>query len=175
MKRACIAIVDAAHARLYTYEQDEDTGPTLRELRDLVSPGRQAHGMFSDVQYQKPGVGPGSGRPNHFQHGGHGPADDHRTDHLAELDARFARSIVDEVDRIVREHAYGHLVLVASPKMLGALRKAYAPLVRPDVEVAEIPQDLAWLTPAQLHDHLAAMKLISPRQRITLERGVRPR
>src|SRR5688500_7682369 len=118
MKRALIAIVDAAHARLYTYQQVGDAEPTLREFRDLVSAGRQ-HGMelFSD---KKPG--------NRWQEGGRGSTDDHRMDHLSEMDSKFAKVIVDEVSRTARDEGFHHVILVASPRMLGELRQVDAPL-----------------------------------------------
>lgn len=158
MQRACIAIVDAAHARLFTYETDAPP-PVLREARDLVSPGRQAHGMFTDTN-----VG--------HHRNGHATRQDHREDHLATLDARFAATIVAEIATILREHDLEHVILVAAPKMLGALREAGAPL-RPPVVVDEIAQNLSWMTTAQLHDHLAAMSLIGPRTRVLPERAAR--
>lgn len=159
MKRALIAIVDAAHARLYTYQQIDDNEPTLHERRDLVNAGRQAHGMWTD----KPG--------SRSAEGGHGALDDHRSDHLAELDARFAKLVIAEAARIVAEDGLGHVILVAGPKMLGALRQAHTPLRRNDILIDEIAQDLAWLTPPQIHDHLAAMKLVDPRARASGRRG----
>jgi protein required for attachment to host cells len=159
MKRALIAIVDAAHARLYTYQQDN--GSPLQEQRDLVNAGRQAaHNLFSD---SKPG--------NRWQEGGRGSTDDHRLDHIAEMDAKFAKHIVDEITRLAREHGFGHVILVASPKMLGELRRSDAALRHAQLSVDEVAQDLAWLTSPQLHDHLAAMKLIDPRPRAPLMRA----
>ena len=160
MKRALIAIVDAAHARLYTYQQIDDNEPTLQEQRDLVNAGRQAHGMWAD---NKPG--------NRWQEGGRGSTDDHRLDHIAEMDSKFAKVVIDELARTAREDGFHHVILVASPKMLGALRRADAPLRRGDIVIDEVAQDLAWLTSPQVHDHLAAMKLIEPRPRVQRLRG----
>ena len=164
MKRALIAIVDAAHARLYTYQQIDDNEPTLQEQRDLVNAGRQAHGMFSD---SKPG--------NRWQEGGRGSTDDHRSDHIAEMDAKFAKQVIDDVSRTAREQGFHHVILVASPKMLGELRRADAPLRRGDIVIDEVAQDLAWLTSPQVHDHLSAMKLSEPRPRAPITRGARSR
>ena len=144
MQRACIAIVDAAHARIYSYNDVDDE---LVEERDLVDAGRQAHGMFSDQQSAR----------------GRGATDDHRDHHLAELDARFARHIVDELVEFTHERGYGQLVLVAAPKMLGVLRTETGRLA--GVKISEIAQDLAWLTSPQVHDHLAALHVIEPRHR----------
>jgi protein required for attachment to host cells len=133
MRRVLIAIVDAAHARVYTY-QGENGEAALQEQRDLINAGRQAHGTFTTT-----------------------------IDHVAAMDVKFAKVVIDEVARLAREQGFHNVILVASPKMLGELRRASAPLH--DFEVDEIAQDLAWLTSPQVHDHLAAMKLIDPRPR----------
>jgi protein required for attachment to host cells len=158
-----VAIVDAAHTRIYTYQQPDGGDPEFREAQDLVNPGRQGHGrdLFTNT---KPG--------NRWQEGGRGSTDDHRNAHLAELDARFAKSILTELERMAQEQGYNHVILVASPKMLGVLRDG-DPFKKRNVVVDEIAQDLAWLTSPQLHDHLASMNLIAPRPRAAFARGAR--
>lgn len=69
------------------------------------------------------------------------------------------------------EDGFHHVILVASPKMLGELRRADAPLRRGDIVIDVVAQDLAWLTSPQVHDHLAAMKLLEPRPRVQGLRG----
>ena len=134
MKRACIAIVDAARARLYTYQQDPAL--PLAEVADLTNPGRRM-------------------------------LDDGRDARIDQLDLQFAKDIVAEIDRIVREGGYGNVIIVATPKMLGDLRKFDGVLHRADLVLDEIPRDLAKLTSPQLHDKLAELKLIPPRQRLS--------
>jgi hypothetical protein len=136
MKRACIAIVDAAHARIYTYDETPAgngarTPPigALHEAIDLVDPGRRGHELFSTT---KPG--------------------------------RFARRIVDEIDRIARKDAYERVVLVASPAMLGELRSVDAALERSERAVEYLARDLARLSSPQIHDHLAQLRLVAPRR-----------
>ena len=161
-RRACIAIVDAAHCRIYRYQHDDAQPPSLTEVRDLVSPGRQAHGMFSDQSARGHGTAGGT-------------TDDHRTDHIAELDRRFAKVVASEIDRLVKDEALAHVIVIASPKMLAKLRAQHAGYGRDGVTVDEIAQDLAWLTSPQVHDHLAAMNLIEPRARIPVARTARSR
>ena len=167
MKRACIAIVDAARARLYTYQEDSIPGREMREIRDLSNVGRRmkAGDMFSET---RPASG-GLGRPGHGAVPNSGK-DDHRDDHIEMMDAKFAKEIVEELDRIIRAEAYGHLVLVAAPKMLGELRKANGSLNRNGMVVEEVPRDFANLNVAQLHDHLASLDLSPSRQRRTIAR-----
>ena len=133
MKRSCIAVVDAARARLYTYQEGAEPGRDFCEIRDLVNAGR-------------------------------------RDDHVANMDARFAKEVVEELIQIVSGEAYGHVILIASPKMLGELRKANGSLERNGMVVDEIPRDLANLSATQLHDHLASLDLIPGRQRLKIAR-----
>jgi protein required for attachment to host cells len=159
MKRACIAIVDASRARIYTYEQDREPTDQLHEVTDLVDPGRRLlpGTLFSDSRPGQRGRVPGQA--------GH-TVDDHREAHVSEMDAQFAKGIVAELDRVVREGAYGQLIIVASPPMLGLVRKATEAvhaLMR--LQIDEVSRDLAKLTSAQLHDHLAQQQLIPPRGR----------
>src|ERR1051325_3461223 len=101
MKRACIAVVDAVRARLYTYQ--DESGQPLAEVADLVNPGRRL------------------------------TLDEPRDAHVDEMDLQFAKDIVGEIDKIVRTGAYGHVIVVASPRMLGDLRKVDGVLHRPDL------------------------------------------
>jgi protein required for attachment to host cells len=148
-KRACIAVVDAAHAQIYSYSKIDGEPATLVAELDLVNPGRREHGMFTD-------------QPSRGPHG-FGTKDDHRTDHVEELDARFARQIVGELERLSRDRAFKNMIVVASASMLGLLRAETPALSRTGVEIDEVPYDLAKLTPPQLHDRLAALSLIAPR------------
>jgi protein required for attachment to host cells len=167
MKRACIAVVDACRARLYTYQQAADPGQQLQEVRDLANPGRRLRPseLFSESRPSNKAPG----RPGPMRERG-STSDDHRDDHLDMLDARFAKEVMDEIDKLVGEGGYGHLILVASPKMLGELRRADGVLKRYGLVVDEVPRDLAKLTAAQLHDHLASLELIPGRTRVFMAR-----
>ncbi|MDX2092258.1 MAG: host attachment protein [Kofleriaceae bacterium] len=164
MKRACIAIVDGSSARIYMYTDGDGAQPSLTEYRDLANPGRRARdeALFSTT---KPG--------SRGQNGGAGPrgsTDDHRDAHRAVQDAEFAQYVVDQLDTIAKDEKIGHVILVASPKMLGHLRKCDAQLRKHGINVDEIERDLARLTLPQIHDHLAAMHVIEPRGRAAFER-----
>jgi protein required for attachment to host cells len=144
MKRACIAIVDATRARIYTYDPAESNGVhaasdrTLHEEVDLVNPGRRGHDLFSTT---KPGI-------ERIAPGG-GTTDDHREAHFDQL-------------------AFTRVVLVTPPRMLGHLRKVDAALHRAGRSLEYVERDLARLTSAQIHDHLAELRIISPRRRPAL-------
>jgi protein required for attachment to host cells len=148
-KRACIALVDAAHARIFTYSELPGQDPEFVEIADLTNPGRQAHGYFAERASRAPGVT-------------HHTKDDHRTDHIEELEARFVRDVMADLTKLVREQAFEHVIFVASPKMLAKLRVEAAPLAK-QIVIDELAQDLAWMTAPQVHDHLAAQHVVAPR------------
>jgi protein required for attachment to host cells len=160
MYRACIAVVDASRARLFTYERSVDVegiSEELTEERDLVNPARRlrASELFSDSR-------PGSSRTGALQYG----LDDHRDAHVDKLDADFSRSIVEELQALVETNHPRKLIVCASPSMLGALREARDGLG--DIEIDELPRDLVRLTPPQLREHLASYGLLpakAPRER----------
>jgi protein required for attachment to host cells len=167
MKRVCVAVIDAAHARYFRYVRTDAGHSSLEEVADKVSPGRQAHGMFADKPSR--GNSPGVGVPRAST------LDDHRTDHIAELDTRFAKEIVADLTRIIRDEEFAHLIVVASPKMLGRVRPELVALRKSGIGIDEIPQDLTRLTSPQMHDHLAALHVIDPRPGAQLRAAPRSR
>jgi protein required for attachment to host cells len=146
MYRACIVVVDASRARLFTFERTSDgegLHEQLSERRDLVSPARRmrASELFSPDtgQYQRT---------------------DHREAHVAAYDAEFARAIVAEVVDLIHASPVQRLILCASPRMLGTLREVGGELRRGGVPIDELPRDLVKLSAAELREHLASHGLL---------------
>jgi protein required for attachment to host cells len=137
MKRACIAIVDAAQARIYTYDEAYD------EEVDLVNPARRGRDPFSMRQ--------GIEHPA----GGERSTGDHHAAQPDKLERTFARQVIEELNRIAEQRGLAHVVVVATPEMLGELRTLDAALQRPDLVLEYIERDLARLTSPQAHGHLA--------------------
>ena len=165
MNRACIAIVDVARARICEYDVRRSPGDELTEITDLVNPGRRHIG--DNFEESVPGErGSDLGvRSNHQQ-----ATNDHRTQFAENRDGKFAREVVSELERIVREGAFSNLVVVAGPRMLGELRKHDGALRRNGLQLDEIERDLAWQSNAQLHDHLAQLGVIPARHRMAAAR-----
>jgi len=157
MSRACIAVVDASRARLFTYERSsevEGVSEKLTEQRDLVNPARRLRPsqLFSDTR-------PGSSRTGTLQYG----LNDHRDAHIDEIDAEFARTVIGEIGDLLRSSQAERLILCASPHMLGELRTAGTKLNHPSLVIDDIPRDLVKLTPRQLRDRLTSYGLLPPR------------
>jgi protein required for attachment to host cells len=175
MKRAVIAIVDAAQARLFGY--DEDAADQLHELRDLRSAGRKQR-VGELVSNSEPGRASAADGPAMSVHGTathtrgyeRSATNDHRDAKVGEMDARFARDVVQALDEIINQGGYRRIVIAASAKMLGELRRHESVLHRSDVKVDEIPKILTTMSVAQLHDQLAAMDLLPARRRLAAAR-----
>jgi protein required for attachment to host cells len=155
MYRACIAVIDATRARLFTLDREFDgiaTHEELTEQTDFVNPARhlRASELFSDS--------PGTSRA---ARGLHFAFDDHRDAHIDHMDAEFAHSVTAEIGRVVRDRAARRLVVCASPQMLGQLRAAE--LYQTGIVIDEVPHELAKLTAHQLRDQLAAYGVLPPR------------
>jgi protein required for attachment to host cells len=151
MYRACIAVVDASRARLFTFERTSEVQGLREELveqRDLVNPSRRLppSEIFTETR-------PPLGRSGNLQYG----TDDHRDEHVDQLDIVFSRAVVDELEDLLRSAPAQRLIICASPGMLGKLRKAGH---WTDLAVDEVPRDLVKLSPDQLHDHLVSYGLL---------------
>lgn len=156
MHRTCIAVVDAARARLFTLERRAEGGDLREELaeqRDLVNPARRQRPseLFSESR-------PGLSRTGDVQYG----LDDHRDAHIANLDAEFSRAIVGELAALLRDAGARRLILCASPRMLGELRQASEELRRDDLTIDEVPRDLVKLSPSDLRAQLTSYGLLPP-------------
>jgi Protein required for attachment to host cells len=162
MKRACIAFVDATRARICEYDERNAAGHEMNEIADLVSPGRRHIGEVFEDEIGGNRTGGGGSQST--------ATDDHRQHFVGQRDQKFARDIVSELERIVGERQLTHVVIVAGPRLLGDLRKYDAPLRREGLQLDEVERDIAQLSNAQLHDHLAQLGLIPPRQRIAAAR-----
>lgn len=157
MYRACIAVVDASRARLFTYERTtEPAGLSehLIEERDLVNPARRMRPseLFSDSR-------PGTNRTGTLQYG----VDDHRDAHLERLDTEFAREIVGQLGEMIRASHARRLIVCASPNMLGELRDASGELRHQDLAIDEIDRNLVKLPTPELRDRLTEYGLLPPR------------
>ena len=155
MKRICLVLADATRARIFTYESLlEPDGPheQFREQADLVDPARRhkPSDLFSDS-----GSGNQAGvRANAL--------DDHREAHLEQMDTTFAKEIAAATTKITGDQGYHKLVVLASSRMLAALRSALEPLQR-TVTMTEFQRDYTKLPIAELRERLVDLDVLPPR------------
>ena len=135
MHSICIAVVDAAHARLFTLERSTDEygiHEAMIERTDLVNPSRHHHD--------------------------HHPA--HRERHLDGVDLAFARSVNAAIRELIDEHHITQAIVCAAPRMLGKLRSTNPGLIPSETELRELSLNLVDMTPHQLRISLAAHALL---------------
>ncbi|WP_055684882.1 host attachment protein [Loktanella sp. 5RATIMAR09] len=73
--------------------------------------------------------------------------------------AAFAADIVSHLAAALDQDEFERLVLVASPAMLGILRKSLTPKVKSALR-AELPKDLTHIPLTELPDHLSEIMLV---------------
>ena len=156
MSNYCVATLDAGRARLMTLERDpdpEEGGLFLEEKLQFIHPEERVgeENLFRDSHPH--GNRAVAGGPLHRY-------DDHRRDHEEELRRRFCRRIVEAVDDLQRRTAFGHLVVVAPPSMLGLLRPELEKLR--DIQVETVNKDLSTLPPATLYQQLSGLGVLPP-------------
>lgn len=151
MARTCIIVVDGAHARFITLEIPEeprlDGGARLIEHRDLVNPEAEVpeRRMFSDRR----------GRAHASPKGASHALDDGRAQHRHELERRYIRHLLDEMERFVLSEHATRLLLVSEPRVLGALREQLRYDRLGGIEVIEIGENLAQRPLEQIQSVLA--------------------
>lgn len=152
MTRIIIAVADATRARLFTFERTDEAGAlreALSERTDLVHPSRRLTPaqLFSDTRTN-------TGRTGGRFYG----EDDHRSAHIDEIDAEFARAISTAVKTAIRDTGARRVIVCAAPRMLGMLRTTE--LRHDGVIVEELARDYVKMKPAELRELLADHKLL---------------
>ena len=133
MFKATVAVVDASRARLFTFLREtvaEGIRERFLEISDLVNPAARRHRPHAHLAHDQ------------------------------ELDAEFARNIVDGVSALMHTTQSSHLIVCASPKLLGALRKATKVLHREHVTIEELARDLSKFAAPQIREHLVDYELL---------------
>lgn len=172
MKQTGILVAGGTRARFISVEVPADAeidgGPHLVEHDEMVNPDGDvpARALFSDR----------SGRA----HGGnvsHG-LDDHRDQHQAEIDRRFARRVVEAAEQFRAARGVQRLVIVAECQLLGRLRAELDPKRWRDVELVELAEDLSRQSLRHIHAALAQQGVVkaarAPASGVYRPRGQEP-
>ena len=155
----CIVVANAARARfliLPTADPSEvESRPVLVEVNDFINP--EADELGRDIWSEtKSGVGrsPADRQAHSY--------DDHRDGHLAEMQRRFSKRVMDAAELLVQSNKATRLVVAAPPGMLGTLRPALTSALSQSVAVQEVAKDLTQLGLFALQQHLAREKILPP-------------
>lgn len=158
MSDYCVVVADVAKARLFALEEADigEGGPNLIEISGLANSEAEAAGkeIYSD---DNPGRNVSSGGG-----GAHG-YDDHRAQHLEEVERRFAKVVVAATLEAVERDKSGCLVLIAESRMMGHLREALRRNAI-DLKIKEVVKDLTKLPRYELHKYLAMNRVLPERE-----------
>ncbi len=154
----CVVVADGAKARLFSLQGADigEGGPNLVEISGLANPETEAAGkeIYSDNK---------SGRNTSSGGGGAHGYDDHRNQHIDEIERRFAKTVVTAAAQAVQRNKSGCLVVAAEPRMMGHLRDAMGATMA-GLKVKEVVKDLTKLSVHELHERLAADKVLPARE-----------
>lgn len=154
--KAYLAVVDAARARLFSWQSSEDVSldghARLTELDDLTNPeGRlQDRELFSNEIGNNRTTGPG---PAHA-------FDDHRDGHRGETQRRFTRDIARRLNELVSRDRTSRVILVSETQVLHDLRQDVEATLPHGTQVMELAENLGKEAPNDLHLALAKKGLL---------------
>lgn len=159
MTNCCVVVAEGSRARLFTLEHNEvpdlEGGPDLVEHESLTNPEHRVH--QDEIYADSSGRNRTPGGQGHIY-------DEHRDDHDALVEKRFASEIAERVDDLVRQSGARHVFLCAEKQMLGFLRGSFNDRTASGAEVHEVAKDLAKLKPREVHEHLASDGYIARRK-----------
>jgi protein required for attachment to host cells len=149
MSEYCVVVADAWRARLFTLENPRSarlqSGPNLVEARGMVNPELELLEREPVSEPRSGGTRAAGAAVRSY--------DDHRGKHELEVERRFAKAVVDQVGLLLKKEQSQHLVLCASTRMLGMLRKALNHGCA--AEIHGVALDMTKMTPRAIHDRLA--------------------
>ncbi len=154
-----VVVTNGAQARFFTLEPAEspayESSPRLVEQECLVNPQQEVAGknLWSDNSGGNRSTGGG---------GSHG-YDDHRDQHRAEYERRFARQVASATTELARSRKADQVVLAADSRMLGSLRDELHRVNGFDLK--QVARDYSKLSVLDLHEQLAGLDLLPARRR----------
>lgn len=161
MKNTYVVVADASRAHMFVLRAERTSMDTsLSRLVSVFELERAERRQRPSERYSDTRPGTLHASPGGAAHG----VDDHRDAQESESDRRFARHIVQEMQRVTVSEPIGTLILAASPRMLGMLRDEMEDM-RGEFELHELDRDLTTLAPAMLHDYLVGQDLLPARGR----------
>ncbi len=145
MLNQLIAVVDAVRARFYAVGQRKTPhGDLRRELEELASLENPA---LEDLTQSE-------GQPGLRHH-----VNDRKDAHTAEVERRFATSVLARLAELMRKRKAERVILAAAPRMLGFLRHDRTRL--PEASVWVLPKHLTELSAHDLRERLESEDLLA--------------
>ncbi|MEM1255249.1 MAG: host attachment protein [Cyanobacteria bacterium P01_H01_bin.21] len=157
MRSYLVAVVDGVHARFFTlaaaeFSDQGQSGPHLTE-----------HSSLNNAEKPIATKGTNNNLIGRKHHGNR----HEKTTQFTEINRRFASKVVQHVGTIAQNTPGHHLVLVAEPHILGALRESVSAHIPSAMTVSELAKDLCRLNAHELHKYLTNKQILPGPKRIT--------
>lgn len=140
-----VLIADGARARIVR------VGGTFGEKAADMAVFEIDHKRLGEIMSDRPGR-------SFASEGTRRSAMEYHSEPEKEQEARFAATLLDELERRLAAHEFEELTIVAEPRMLGVLREKISPALRRTV-VAEIAKDLTNIPAPELGAALAGLDI----------------
>lgn len=160
MDHTLVAVLDGTRARFLTLEVAEfpelESGPNLIEHDSLINEVNEMQGqdLWSTA---KTGRHKGTGGQSHSY-------DDHRQNHRAEFERKFATQISAKIADLAQFHRSEQVLIVAEPQILGLMRETLGSVLPRQLKVDELAKDVCQLKPQELHQYLASKGVLPARR-----------
>jgi protein required for attachment to host cells len=162
MAKFTVAAINGTQARFFTLDSTEaseyESGPNLIEHEGLSDSTKELRDqeLWANT---KTGRNRGSSGQAHSY-------DDHRQNHKLEFGKKFANQISNKLLNIIKNHDARHLIVVAEPQILSLMRKVMTDKSWTQLNIAEIPKDIAHFNVNEIHDYLAKKDLLPACQKV---------
>ncbi len=144
-KTTWILIADGARARIV--RQADAKAEAAGQAEDLLF--EIDHKPLREIMSDRPGR-------SFASEGARRSAMDYRSEPEREQEARFAHTLLEELERRLVDGEFERLAIVAEPRMLGALRQKLSPALRQTI-VAEVAKDLTKIPRQELGAAIAQL------------------
>lgn len=142
-KTTWVLVANGARARVV---RDLGTGAEDRQ-EDLVF--EIDHKQLREIMADRPGR-------SFASEGARRSAMEYRSDPVQEQEARFAATLLEQMEQRLAAGEFQQLAIVAEPRMLGVMRKKLSPTLRRAV-VGEVAKDLTKLPERELLEAIAEL------------------
>ncbi len=152
----CVVVANGSRARFFYLKRPEFTElnarPRLVERGEISEPELQERAQ--DLWTERTGMNRGAGSGSHSY-------DDHRNQHQAEFEKRFAKQIADHAIKLIRSSGSNSIVICGVQRQLPLLKNMLESKLN-GVHIQQLAKDLLKLDTHTLYDHLHKEGLLPP-------------
>ena len=154
--KVCVIVANGSRARFFSLKRPEfpelNDRPRLVERDEVFEPELQERAL--DLWTERTGMNRGAGSGSHSY-------DDHRNQHQAEFERRFAKQIADRATKLVRSSGANSVVVCGVQRQLPLLKSMLENNLS-GIHIQQLAKDLLKLDSQTLYEHLHREGLLPP-------------